>query len=138
LWDEKSRKKIKEKLDRKDLVVDSSNYTIDVGFLKISEYKYYKILKSGDLGYLKEIEEAEGDRLHFIKNESYFNLVGVNGKRTKPKKYFNKAAVKKPKKKFDDRLNSLKLINPENIPLQGIRFYFGHQRFSTCQGRFIL
>jgi len=131
LWDQKSRNKIKEGLERKD-------DNIDVGVLKTSDYKYYRILKSGDLKYLKEIEEAEADRLHFIKNESYFNLVGPNGKRTKPKKYFNKAAVKKPKKKFDDRLNSLKLINPENIPPQGIQFYFGHQRLLSCQGRFIL
>jgi TATA-box binding protein (TBP) (component of TFIID and TFIIIB) len=83
--------------------------------------------------YSKEIEEAESDRLHFIKSENYFWFINKHGNRTKPIKYFNKAAYKKPKKGFEQRINSLQFIHKYDIPNLGVEFYLRHNRILKCQ-----
>jgi hypothetical protein len=127
LWDKETQEKFKN-LD------DVDNFNGSIGILNVNESDIIG-LENENYNNLKEFEEAEGDYLHFIKSESYFVLIDKNGKKRKPLKYFNKSAFKKPKKKFDKRLNSMKSLNTENIPVQGAQFYFKLNRYLYYQNK---
>lgn len=86
----------------------------------------------------KEEEDANSDRLHFIKNENYFDLIeNVDNvmKKRKPHKYFNKSNYKKTKVGFSQRINSLQFIKTENLPIQGVEFYYKHCKLLDYQNK---
>lgn len=114
MWDERSLKEFYKRFEREKKSKLPQNVNDDV-----------------------EIEEAKSDYLHFIKNESYFYLINENGRKVKPPKYFNKSDFKKPKKKLEQRLNSISSIDTETIPTQDIQFYFEHKQIFQNQCSFI-
>lgn len=85
------------------------NYINGIYNININNDNYNQ--NNNNYKYTEEYEKAEKDKLHFIKTESFFMYVNKNKKgefiRTKPIKYFNMSDFQKPKKKFEDRINSI-------------------------------
>jgi len=115
--------------------VESRMQMVEQLFLDLWEKNnIFKIQTLKDVS--KEEEEANCDKLHFIKNENYFDLIEKVGnvkKKRKPHKYFNKSNYKKTKVGFSQRINSLQFIKTDNLPIQGVEFYYKHCKLLDYQ-----